>query len=205
MKRVFLAVLAVISFTAIAGATDIFVSPAGSDANSGSEDAPFLTIKKAIESAKAGTTIYLRGGTYRPAGTEIMREGAEGVYSCIYNLSVSGTAERPITISGYNDEKVTIDLSDVRPDARIIGFYVKADYWRLRKFDIVGIQVTQTGHTQSINVGLFGGSNCIVEQVNMHDGMGIGVYATRGSNNLILNCDAYNNYDPVSENVVVGN
>ena len=205
MKRVFLAVLAVISFTAIAGATDIFVSPAGSDANSGSEDAPFLTIKKAIESAKAGTTIYLRGGTYRPAGSEIMREGAEGVYSCIYNLSVSGTAERPITISGYNDEKVTIDLSDVRPDARIIGFYVKADYWRLRKFDIVGIQVTQTGHTQSINVGLFGGSNCIVEQVNMHDGMGIGVYATRGSNNLILNCDAYNNYDPVSENGAGGN
>ena len=50
-----------------------------------------------------------------------------------------------------------------------------------------------------------GGSNCIIEQVNIHDGMGIGIYFTRGSNNLVLNCDAYNNYDPVSENGAGGN
>jgi hypothetical protein len=39
----------------------------------------------------------------------------------------------------------------------------------------------------------------------MHDGMGIGFYLTKGSNNLILNSDAYNNYDPVSEGGVGGN
>ena len=204
MKKLILSLFsATIAVSALAA--DIFVSPQGSDSNTGSEDAPFLTLKKAIETAKAGTTIYLREGTYKPQNSEIMRTGAEGAYSCIYNLSTKGTAEKPITISGYNDEKVVFDLSDVKVNARIIGFYVKADYWRLKKFDIVGIQVTQTGHTQSINVGLFGGNNCIIEQVNMHDGMGIGVYATRGSNNLVLNCDAYNNYDPVSENGAGGN
>lgn len=204
MKKLFTCITAAaIAFSA--AAADIFVSPQGSDSNTGSEDAPFLTLKKAIETAKAGTTIYLREGTYKPQNSEIMRENAEGAYSCIYNLSTKGTADKPITISGYNNEKVVFDLSDVKVDARIIGFYVKADYWRLKKFDIIGIQVTITDHTQSINVGLFGGNNCIIEQVNMHDGMGIGVYATRGSNNLILNCDAYNNYDPVSENGAGGN
>ena len=39
----------------------------------------------------------------------------------------------------------------------------------------------------------------------MHDGMAIGFYLVRGSNNLVLNCDAYNNYDPVSENGTGGN
>lgn len=188
-----------------ATATDYFVSTQGNDANPGNIDAPFKTLKKAIESAKAGTTIYVREGTYSPQNDEVMRTGAEGAYSCIYNLSAKGTADNPITITGYENEKAIFDLSNVKVSERIIGFYVKADYWRLKNFDIVGIQVTQTGHTQSINIGLFGGNNCIIERVNMHDGMGIGVYATRGSNNLVLNCDAYNNYDPVSENGKGGN
>ncbi|MCM1020713.1 MAG: right-handed parallel beta-helix repeat-containing protein [Muribaculum sp.] len=205
MKKFLSTILVITTGFTSAIAADIFVSPTGNDSNSGSLNAPFLTIKKAIETAKAGTTIYLREGTYTPTNNEIMKKGVESAYDCVYNLSVKGTADKPITITGYNDEKVIIDLSQIKTDTRIIGFYVKADYWHLKKFDITGIQVTQTGHTQSINVGLFGGSNCIIEQVNMHDGMGIGVYATRGSNNLVLNCDAYNNYDPVSENGAGGN
>lgn len=205
MKKLLSGIITFIISAMPAMAADIFVSPQGNDNNSGSIEAPFQTIKKAIESAKAGTTIYLREGTYKPQNNEIMRENAEGAYSCVYNLSTKGTADKPITITGYENESVVIDLSDVKVSSRIIGFYVKADYWRLRNFDIVGIQVTQTGHTQSINVGLFGGNNCIIEQVNMHDGMGIGVYATRGANNLVLNCDAYNNYDSVSENGAGGN
>lgn len=205
MKKIIPYLLFTACVSTSATAADIFVSPSGSDSNSGGLETPFLSIRKAIESAKPGTTINLRGGTFRPSADEIMREGAENVYSCVYDLSKKGTSDNPITISGYNGEKVIIDLSDVKVDSRIIGFYVKSDYWRLKNFEIVGIQVTQTGHTQSINIGLFGGSNCIVENVSMHDGMGIGVYATRGSNNQIINCDAYNNYDPVSENGAGGN
>lgn len=203
-KECFISAL-VLAFGMDVCATDYYVAPGGDDGNSGSLEAPFLSLKKAIQSAKPGTTVYLREGTYKPQNADIMREGAEGVYSCVFDLSAKGSAASPITISGYPGEKAVIDLSDVKPDARVMGFYVKGDYWRLKEFDIVGIQVTQTGHTQSINVGLFGGSNCVIERVNMHDGMGIGVYATKGNNNLVLNCDAYNNYDPVSENGAGGN
>lgn len=204
MKNILL-LLAGLMAPAAVSAADIYVSTSGNDSNPGTLEAPVLTLRKAIETATSGTDIYLRGGTYRPGNDDIMRTGAESVYSCVYSLDKKGTASAPITISGYPGEKVTIDLSDVKPGGRVIGFYMKADYWELRDFDIVGIQVTETGHTQSINIGMFGGSHCVVERVNMHDGMGIGVYATRGSDNLVVNCDAYNNYDPVSEGGKGGN
>lgn len=186
-------------------AAEIYVSPNGDDAANGQKETPYRTIRKAIETAGPGTTIYLREGKYTPTEAEVMYHGAENVYDCVYYLDKSGKDGQPITLSGYPGEEVVLDLSQIRPEARVMGFYLKGDYWHLRDFDIVGIQVTQTGHTQSINVGLFGGSNCVIERVNMHDGMGIGVYAIRGCDNLVLNCDAYNNYDFVSENGYGGN
>jgi hypothetical protein len=39
----------------------------------------------------------------------------------------------------------------------------------------------------------------------MHDGMAIGIYSLRGGDNLFLNCDAYRNHDPVSEDGRGGN
>jgi|GEM_PF-3956669 len=39
----------------------------------------------------------------------------------------------------------------------------------------------------------------------MHDGMAIGIYSLRGSHNLFLNCDAFNNYDSISEGGRGGN
>jgi len=204
MRFLFLVLLAALSSTAVFAA-DIYVAPDGNDAATGSEEAPLRTLRSAILKASPGTTIYLREGIYKPQVEEIMKRGENKVYDCIYNLGISGTPAEPVTIAGYPGEKVTFDLSDIKTANRIIGFNITGDHWHLKDFDIIGIQVTQTGHTQSINVGIFGGSNCIVERVNMHDGMGIGVYARQGSGNLILNCDAYNNYDPISEGGRGGN
>lgn len=204
MKKFFALVFAAVACVA-ASATDYYVSPTGDDNGSGTKNAPLRTVQKALALADAGSTVYLRGGVYKPGVSDIMRPLGESLYDCVYYLDKNGTADAPIVLCGYPGEKVTFDLSDVKTGNRIMGFCLKGDYWHLKGFDIVGIQVTQTGHTQSINVGLFGGSNCVVEQVNMHDGMGIGVYAIKGKNNLVLNCDAYNNYDSVSENGVGGN
>ena len=205
MKRFTLFTTLLLAVVAIQAA-DYYVSPSGNDSNAGTIDAPLLTLRQAISKATAGTTIYLREGTYKPTESEIMGYQENNLYACVYNLTASGTATKPITITGYEDEKAVIDLSLVKPaEKRVSGFYVKGNYWRLKKFDIIGIQVTITSHTQSENISMRGGSNCIIEQVNIHDGMGIGIYFTRGSNNLVLNCDAYNNYDPVSENGAGGN
>lgn len=206
MNRILLLLLlAFVCFEKVQGA-DYFVSPSGLDSNPGTEELPFYNLGKAIAKATAGTTIYLREGIYKPTVSDIMKvKGESNVYDCVYFLSANGTSQKPITITGYPGESVIIDLSEIKTENRIMGFDLRGNYWHFKDFDIVGIQVTQTGHTQSINIGLFGGSNCTIENVNMHDGMGIGVYAIKGNNNLVLNCDAYNNYDPVSENGKGGN
>ncbi len=49
------------------------------------------------------------------------------------------------------------------------------------------------------------GSHNVYEQLRMHDGQAIGIYSVRGSDNLFLHCDAYQNHDPVSEDRRGGN
>lgn len=205
MKKILICMAATALAYSSAWSTVYYVDPSGDDNAVGSRENPFKTLRKAIEAAEPGTSIYLKGGVHRPKESEIMLKGAEGVYSVLFSLDVKGTADMPVTITSYPGERAVVDLSEVKPDSRVMAFYLTGDYWHLKGFDITGIQVTQTGHSQSINVGIFGGNNCVVEQVNMHDGMGIGVYAVRGSDNLILNCDAYNNYDPVSGGGYGGN
>ena len=62
----------------------IFVSPSGLDSNDGSEDRPFKTIQKAVNVAKPGDTIYLRGGTY-VGRVYIHKSGESGKYITIRN------------------------------------------------------------------------------------------------------------------------
>ncbi|HCI44808.1 MAG TPA: hypothetical protein DE315_04680, partial [Candidatus Omnitrophica bacterium] len=67
--------------------TVYYVSPAGSDANSGTETLPWKTIQKAADSAKPGDTVYVKAGTYYEkvkinqsglAGQPIIFEGERG-------------------------------------------------------------------------------------------------------------------------------
>lgn len=205
MKKFFVYIAVAVIASNTAWSADYYVSSSGDDSAKGSRECPFKSIRKAIESAEPGTVIYLEGGIHKPHESDIMLRGAEMVYSVLFSLDKNGTRDMPITITSYPGERAVIDLSDVKPESRVMGFYLAGDYWHLKDFDITGIQVTQTGHSQSINVGIFGGNHCVVQRVNMHDGMGIGVYAVRGSDNLVINCDAYNNYDPVSGGGYGGN
>ena len=64
--------------------------------------------------------------------------------------------------------------------------------------------MTLTVHTQSICFSNEGDHN-IYEHLQMHDGQAIGFWLGKGSANLVLNCDAYRNYDYTSENKKGGN
>jgi hypothetical protein len=84
------------------------------------------------------------------------------------------------------------------------AFSVGGSWLHLKGIEIVGVQVTREGHTQSIGVANDGNDN-VFERISIHDGQAIGIYSVRGSNNLFLNCDAYRNHDPVSEDGRGGN
>jgi Right handed beta helix region/Peptide methionine sulfoxide reductase len=55
------------SRSTLAVGTDRYVSPSGSDSNSGTQSAPFRTIQKAVSVAAAGDTIIVRPGAYSAA------------------------------------------------------------------------------------------------------------------------------------------
>jgi hypothetical protein len=74
---------------------DLYASPSGSDANLGSLASPFLTVPKLDRSLAPGQTGCLRAGTY-------------GSTTTWTDLSASGTADAPVTLTAYPNETATV-------------------------------------------------------------------------------------------------
>ena len=94
-------VVSLLAFSWLAQAAERYVSPDGSDSASGTLSAPWKTIQKAANTAKAGDTVYVRAGTY-----------VERV-----QVNVTGTATAPIVIRNYEGETPVMDLSSLTPGA----------------------------------------------------------------------------------------
>ena len=186
-------------------AKTIYVATDGNDNAAGTIDAPMATLPAAYKKITNGDTICFRGGTYHVTDEQVMK--TDNTYAYVFALEKAGTATRRTCIMGYPGERPVFDFSALQLDGahRFSAFYLGANYLHLRNFDIVGLPVRIKGHTQSECVSARKGSHCIVENIAMHDGMAIGYYQTAGSDNLVLNCDAYNNYDAYSEGEYGGN
>ena len=150
---------------------EYYVSPGGSDNNSGTIGYPYATIGKAAGSASGGDIIYLRGGQHD--------------YSSKVRLSRSGSAGNMITLAAYEGEEVILDFSGTSTGTR--GIELTGSYWHLDNFVI----------QYAGDNGLFiNGTNNIAERIaaRYNEDSGIQLH-TGAANNLILNCDSYENYD----------
>ncbi|MEO5715579.1 MAG: right-handed parallel beta-helix repeat-containing protein [Luteolibacter sp.] len=184
-------------------AKDYYIAPDGKDTNAGSLTAPFATIQRSQKSVGPGDTVFIRGGTYKM--TEAQITSRQRNRALVNVFAKSGKPDRPINYFAYQNELPVFDLSDVKPNGmRVTAFHVSGSANHLKGISITGVQVTITGHTQSICVDNEGDDNTY-EALQMHDGQAIGFWLGRGSNNLVLNCDAYRNYDYTSENKRGGN
>ena len=83
MRALFL-FLSSIAITCCVQAQTYYVAKTGSDSNSGSASAPWLTIGHAALEAHAGATVYVEAGTYKESVT----------------FANSGTASAPIVFNG---------------------------------------------------------------------------------------------------------
>lgn len=182
--------------------TEFYVSPAGSDGGAGTLQSPFATVQRAQEAAAPGDTVFIRGGTYRPTEAQIAYR--KGIFAHITHLDKSGQAEKPIRYWAYPGERPVFDCSAVKPPQRVDAFFVSASWVHLKGLEVTGVLVTLTNHTQAIGFENDGSHN-IYEQLSIHDGQAIGIYSVRGSDNLFLNCDAWNNRDFTSDNGKGGN
>ena len=184
-------------------AKNLYVAINGNDLNSGEKNSPFATIMQAQRNVEPGDTVYIRGGKYIMDESQIA--GKQRIWAMVHVLSKSGKPGKLIHYWAYPGEKPVFDMSNVKPESqRVMVFNVTGSYIHIKGLEVVGTQVTIKSHTQSECFHNEGSHN-IYEQLAMHDGQAIGFYLIKGSDNLVLNCDAYRNWDYTSEGGKGGN
>ncbi len=171
---------------------DVWVSPTGSDSNSGSQSSPLQTLYAAVSQITPGYTIHMMKGTY-PMSSRL-------------ELTKSGTESAPITIQAENWDEVVLDYSKQpygHNSSTYVGIYLKGNWWKIQ-----GLTICHAGDN---GIKVEGSHNYIGRCVLHHNGdtgiqLGFGHdFSAQGygsSNNgeycaynLIENCDSYLNYD----------
>jgi hypothetical protein len=153
----------------------IFVSLTGSDSNPGTYDQPYLTIPKAVSVAHAGDTIFVRSGRYPLSSTiSILTSGTSSSRCCLYGYP--GDPTRPI-----------LDFSAMAFNSNNRGIILSGQYWHIK-----GLEIYRAGDN-GMNIS---GSFNIIEFCALYENQDAGMQLGGGaSNNQIINCDSYYNYD----------
>jgi hypothetical protein len=150
--------------------TDYYVAPDGNDSNLGDIDHPFRTISHAVDLVAAGGTIFLRGGQYD--------------YISTVNILKSGASGNPITLQAYQDEVPILDFNTGNDR----GIKLSGSYWHFKGFIIQKAKNNGMRLTGSYNV---------IEQLVTRRNENTGLHLDGdASNNLVVDCDSYLNYDP---------
>jgi hypothetical protein len=154
-----------------------YVATGGSDGNSGTNlDQPLATLARAVELAKPGDVISVRGGIY-PCSLRV-------------RLARSGTPSQPILVRAFPGERPVFDFSAQSFAATNKGIDISGSAWR-----VCGLEVTGAG---SVGIHLTGHSN-VVERCVVHHCRQSGIAISQpGSHNRVLNCDSYRNFDYAS-------
>ena len=163
---------------------EIFVAPNGVDSNPGTINSP-TTLAAAITRVAAGQTIQMRGGTYNFSATVTIARGN------------NGTASQPKRIFAFNAERPILNFSAQAFSSSNRGIQLNGFFWHFR-----GLEVMGAGDN-----GIFIGGNdntielCVTHH-NRDSGLQLGRHSSSApesewpSDNLILNCTSFDNFDP---------
>lgn len=111
---------------------ELYVSPHGNDAQSGTEQQPWGTLQHAVTRAQPGDTIVLKAGNY-----------PEDVH-----LSQSGQEKNPLTIAAAPGEKVTVRSLILKPGVS----HIQLQDFTVRGYKNWGIELSGDNH----HIGLSG-------------------------------------------------
>jgi hypothetical protein len=184
MPHRWLAVLAIITLFAHShgafGASTYYVATSTTGTADGSLAHPFTSFTSAINKAVAGDTIYVRGGTYNLTSTLSIGSGK------------SGTAANPYSMLAFPGESPVLDFRGETYSASNAGqkgVSLNGSYWHIKGLTI------QYAADNGIAIA---GSNNTIEQVVSRQNQDSGFIisgSNQPSNNLLLNCDSYGNFD----------
>jgi Right handed beta helix region/Protein of unknown function (DUF1565) len=108
MTRLGVLTLALIPLAASASAATYYVAMDGNDSQSGSRQAPFRKLSRAVEVAGAGDTVVVRDGTYGHESAVTGGDGNDSNRSPVW-LRKSGTSKDWITITAENKGGAVLD------------------------------------------------------------------------------------------------
>jgi nitrous oxidase accessory protein NosD len=178
-------------------AATYYVAPDGNDANEGTIDEPYRTVKAGVGVLNPGDTLYLRAGTYQESLVNVIPGGQSW--------------DNPVTIKAHSGETVTLRPSNT--SSAVLYFsasgsqYIVIDGLSLDEADnslAVVYVVGSAHHIRLVNCelknsrfsGLYGGRDSEFINLNVHDN-GLtdfhhGLYIT-GGNNLVEGSQIYHN------------
>src|SRR5215813_13580230 len=169
------------------GVTHYYVSPSGSDANRGSQSAPWLTINHASRAVPngAGGVVHVAAGTYNLTSA-----------TCIVSTHSGASVSAPIVF-----------LSDTQWGAKINGgnncltiWDITGAYVDVWGFDITGGKTGGTGSTGAAIAAVGGGGNYDIAYNRIHDlppGLGAAVNISPTSAGVYTGapCDFHDNVE----------
>lgn len=163
---------------------EIYVSPNGKAEGKGTQDDP-IDIYSAVKFTNDGQTIKVKGGTYNLSEPLVI------------NKTNDGTAENNKVLTSYGDARAIFDFGK-----KSDGFTVGGDYWKIYGIDVANTK--DKAHGISVS-----GSNNVLERLKTYKNGDTGLQISGSSadkrenwpkNNLILNCDSYDNMDGAMNN-----
>ena len=211
------AALTSVSLFAQSGAS-FYVSKSGSNSNSGSFTAPWLTIQHAASSVSAGATVYVETGVYNES----------------VNFPASGTATNPITFTSYPGQTAVIDgtglaVSGTQGLINIVNqSYITVSGFEIRNYTTssasptpVGIWVTGSGsgvqllnnlvhnitttsekNGNAFGIAVYGTSSTPITNITIS---GNQLYNMKTGNSETMNVDGNVTYFTISNNIVHDN
>ena len=132
--------------------SEVYISPDGSDDNTGTKTAPFATLQKALEVVGAGGgVIWVRGGIY---------EFSEAV---VISTANSGTSTTPLFIKAYEDETPVFTtykslktewFTEMRPDDPMADRLDSSlNFWDIYTVSLADYGYTKDDLTKLVNGG----------------------------------------------------
>ena len=158
-----------INLNAISFAATYFVSPTGSNANTGIIYRPFKTISYGLKKLKAGDILYVRTGNYEER---------------IYMYSINGAENKYITIQAYPGESPVIDGKGIDVGSGGGLVQIGSNY-----ITFSGFEVKTSSASGIVTSG--SSSNITISHCNVHDCWdgGIGISSNYS---IVEYCTVYN-------------
>ncbi|MDR2544036.1 MAG: DUF1565 domain-containing protein [Methanobrevibacter sp.] len=199
-KKIFFAVMILAILSAIVGSVvggqdatnTVYVSPSRNDGNTGTSDAPFKTIKKAVEVAPNGGTVFIKSGLY------YAKDGNSNIL-----------IDKDLNIVGEDKETTTIDCSDVKNTLNDRGELVRSHIFKFsppttgsnQTFKVKNLTFQNQDINAQYTIEMYSDSNATVESCDFINNQGVYlIYAfnyDKGSltncNIKVLNCSFTNN------------